>query len=111
MSQKVQVVHLDDLDGGSAEESVSFAHDGVSYEIDLNKKNAAKLRDALATYVGSARKVTAARGTARRGRRTAGTPKVTDTASVRAWARENGYEVNDRGRVSSEIVAAYEAAH
>ena len=108
MAQKVQIVLTDDLDGGSAEETVSFALDGVSYEIDLNKKNAGKLRDALATYVAHGRKVSGRSSGARRGRRAA---KVTDTATVRAWARESGYEVNDRGRVPAEIVAAYEAAH
>ncbi|MEC9052532.1 MAG: Lsr2 family protein, partial [Actinomycetota bacterium] len=62
MAQKVQIILEDDLDGGEADETVSFALDGTSYEIDLNEDNATKLREALATYVGHARKVTGSRG-------------------------------------------------
>ena len=68
MAQKVHIVLVDDLDGSEATESVSFGLDGTSYEIDLNDKNAAKLRDTLAGYIGHARKVGAA---SRRGRKTA----------------------------------------
>ena len=57
MAQKVQVILVDDMDGGSADETVSFSLDGVSYEIDLSTKNAAAFRDSLAQYVGTARKV------------------------------------------------------
>ena len=66
MAQKVQIILEDDLDGGEADETVSFALDGTSYEIDLNEDNATKLREALATYVGHARKVTGSRGRGRR---------------------------------------------
>src|SRR3954447_26296405 len=70
MAQKVQVILVDDLDGGSADETVSFSLDGVAYEIDLSDKNAAAFRDSLAQYVGLARRVggraAAGRGTARR---------------------------------------------
>ena len=61
MAQKVHIVLVDDLDGTEATETVSFGLDGTSYEIDLNDKNAAALRDALAGYVGHARKVSGAR--------------------------------------------------
>jgi hypothetical protein len=110
MAQRVQVILVDDVDGGEAEESVSFSLDGVSYEIDLSAANAESLRDALAPWVGHARKIS---GRASRGR-PAGRSKAAakaDLTDVRAWARENGFQVSDRGRVSAEVMAAYEGAH
>lgn len=113
MAQKIQVILVDDIDGGTAEETVSFALDGVSYEIDLSSKNAKKLRDALAPYVAEARKSrsggrrrTSGAGGASRRRGGGG-----GAAEIRAWARDNGYEVSERGRVSEEVRSAYEAAH
>lgn len=107
MAQKVQVILLDDLDGGEAEETVSFSLDGVPYEIDLSKQNAAKLRDAFAPYVGSAR-----RAGGRRGRRPGGgRGGRADTSAVREWARGQGFKVSDRGRIPSDILEKYEAAH
>lgn len=105
MAQKVRVYLIDDIDGSDATETVSFSVDGVSYEIDLNEKHAQELRDAFGKWVGHARRATAA--TRRSGRR-ASTPRSSDAAAIRAWARENGYEVSDRGRVSAEIREAYE---
>lgn len=107
MAQRVSIVLIDDIDGSDAKESVAFSLDGKSYEIDLNKKNAAKLRDSLAPYVAHARKG-AARG-GRRGRSSAGTG--TSAAEIRAWARENGWDVPERGRVAAEVREAYSAAH
>lgn len=113
MAQKVQVILVDDLDGGEAEETVSFALDGVSYEIDLSEKNATELRESLAGWVGHARRVGGRAGSGRRA--SSGTPRARagsrDLAAVRSWARENGYSVSDRGRVSSEVLTAYDAAH
>lgn len=106
MAQKVQVILLDDIDGGQADETVSFALDGVTYEIDLSKKNAAKFRDVLAPYVGSARKAGGRRG---RGRASRG--GRTDTTAVREWARSQGLKVSDRGRIPTDILEQYEAAH
>jgi hypothetical protein len=112
MAQKVQVILVDDLDGGEAEETVSFSLDGVSYEIDLSAGNAAELRDALASWVGHARRVG---GRASAGRRAAAAPRARsgsrDLTAVRSWARDNGFSVSDRGRVSSEVLTAYDAAH
>jgi hypothetical protein len=119
MAQKVQVILVDDVDGGEATETVSFALDGVSYEIDVSEPNAAKLRDALAPWVGHARRVggrsggsggTRARSGGSSGGRSRGNSKH-DLSDVRSWARENGFQVSDRGRVSSEVIAAYEKAH
>ena len=109
MAQKVQVILVDDLEGGPAEETVSFSLDGVSYEIDLNDANAGKLRDALSKYVGSARKV-GGRGAAR-GRGRGGRKASAKTGEIRAWAKSKGLEVNERGRIPASIVEQYEAAH
>jgi hypothetical protein len=116
MAQKVQVILVDDVDGGEAEESVSFALDGVSYEIDVSNENANALREALSPWIGHARKVAGRSG----GRARSGSAKPrggaaarsgVDLAEVRTWARDAGYQVSDRGRVSSEVMAAYESAH
>lgn len=111
MAQKVNIVLVDDLDGSEATESVSFGLDGTSYEIDLNEENAARLREALAPFVGHARKVGSA---SRRNGRRSSSAAASDGPSardIRDWARENGYEVPDRGRVSAEVRSAYDAAH
>ena len=107
MAQKTQVILIDDIDGGAATETVSFALDGTSYEIDLSAKNAAGLRDAFAPYVGAARKV-GARGATTRRRRSSGDNR---TAQIRAWAKSKSLKVNERGRIPADIVAQYEAAH
>ena len=111
MAQKVQVILTDDLDGGEADESVQFAIDGVSYEIDLSEANAEALREALAPYVEAARRVggRSSRRSTAAARPAAG--ERTDLSDLRSWAREHGYQVSDRGRVSSEVRSAYEAAH
>jgi hypothetical protein len=109
MAQKIQVVLEDDLDGGSADETVVFGLDGTNYEIDLNKKNAAKLRDALAPWVAAGRRTGGSRGGGRRGR--SRSARASQAGDVRTWARANGYEVSERGRISAEIQAAYTAAH
>ena len=106
MAQKVQVLLVDDVDGGTADETVTFGLDGVSYEIDLTAANAAKLRDVIGTWVGSARKV-GRTGRATR-RRAVGSG---DAQAIRDWAKANGYEVSGRGRISAQVRAAYEAAH
>jgi len=108
MAQRVQVVLEDDLDGGKADETVTFGLDGTTYEIDLSKKNAAKLRDALAGYVGSGRRVSGRRGAAGRSRGRG--RSASDSADIRAWAKDNGYDVSERGRISAEVRAAYNEA-
>jgi hypothetical protein len=107
MAQKVQVLLVDDLDGSEATETVAFGLDGASYEIDLSSPNASKLRKELAHYVEHARK---ASGQARR-RRTRTGPGRERSAQIRAWAKQRGYKVNERGRIPANIVAEYEAAH
>ncbi|GAA2914442.1 Lsr2 family protein [Streptomyces thioluteus] len=109
MAQKVQVLLVDDLDGGEADETVTFALDGKSYEIDLTTDNADKLRGLLEPYAKNGRRTGGRSAGRARGRAaSAGSP---DTAKIRAWAKENGYNVNDRGRVPAEIREAYEKAN
>ncbi|WP_431042949.1 histone-like nucleoid-structuring protein Lsr2 [Streptomyces sp. P1-3] len=110
MAQKVQVLLVDDLDGGEADETVTFALDGKSYEIDLNTANADKLRAALEPFTKSGRR-TGGRAATGRSRARAGVGSSQDTAKIRAWAKENGYEVNDRGRVPATVREAYEKAN
>jgi hypothetical protein len=114
VAQKVQVLLVDDLDGGEADETVTFALDGVTYEIDLTTANADKLRGLLTPYVDGGRRVGGRSGRSGRGAAKApraGGPASQDTAKIRAWAKEEGYEVNDRGRVPASIKEAYERAH
>lgn len=105
MAQRVHVVLEDDLDGSKAEETVKFGLDGSSYEVDLSKKNAARLRDSLNKYVEVARRTQTKRSSRRR--RSSGP----SAAEIRQWARENGMDVSERGRVPEEVRAAYEAAN
>src|SRR5919199_1351007 len=118
MAQKVQVILTDDLDENvSADETVSFALDGTSYEIDLSEKNAKELRDTFARYVSAARKVSRGGGGGRasgggRSRPTGGGRMDREQAgAIREWARRNGHQVSDRGRIPASVVNAYEAAH
>jgi hypothetical protein len=113
VAQKVQVVLTDDIDGGEADETIQFSLDGIAYEIDLSEGNAEALRETLARYVDAARRV-GGRASRRSGGSSAkGRPghDALDMSSLRSWARDNGYQISDRGRVSSEVRAAYEAAH
>ncbi|TNY35307.1 histone-like nucleoid-structuring protein Lsr2 [Thermomonospora catenispora] len=106
MAQKVQVLLVDDLDGGEADETVSFALDGTSYEIDLSGENAKKLRDSLAPFVQHARKA----GSTRR-RRSRGASSRERSAEIRAWAKAQGIKVSERGRIPASVVEKYEASH
>jgi hypothetical protein len=108
VAQKVQVILVDDIDGGAAVETVTFSLDGASYEIDLSSKNAAKLRDSFAGYVGAARKVGGRSGRRSTSRRAAGGSNR--TAEIRAWAKSNKIKVSERGRISADVVAKFEAA-
>lgn len=108
MAQRVNIVLVDDLDGGNAEETVRFGLDGSNYEIDLSSAHAKDLRSALEPFVAVARK-SASRGP-RAGK--PGTPnRNNDVAQIRQWARENGYTVSERGRIQADIVDAYRKAN
>jgi Lsr2 len=114
MARKVQVILSDDLDENvSADETVSFALDGTNYEIDLSDKNATELREVFSRYVQAARKVGRA-GRASgggRSRATGGRMDREQAGAIRDWARKNGHQVSDRGRIPASVVEAYEAAH
>jgi hypothetical protein len=111
VAQKIQTLFIDDIDGGEAEGTVRFGLDGTDYEIDLNAKHTEDLRKALADYVAHARKAggAARRGAARRGAaRGSRRASTVDTVAVRAWAREQGIGIKDRGRVPADVVAKYQ---
>jgi hypothetical protein len=114
MAQKVQVLLVCDLHEDEVEgtETVTFGLDGSSYEIDVCDPHAVQLRDAFASYVGAARRAgrTPAAG-ARKGR--TASPKAganERVGEIREWARANGHQVSERGRLSATLVSAYEAA-
>ena len=117
MARKVQVILSDDLDDSiAADETVTFALDGTTYEIDLSDKNASEMRDVLGKYVSAARKVSS-RGTRASGggrsRATGGGGRMDreQAGAIRDWARKNGHEVSDRGRIPASVVEAFEAAN
>jgi len=111
MAQQTTVTLIDDLDGGKAEETITFGLDGTVFEIDLSKKNAASLRKALAPFKDAARKApSASAAKSARGRRPAATRSRQDLTAVREWAVANGFDIAARGRLSAKVVEAYEAA-
>jgi hypothetical protein len=107
MAQRTIVHLVDDVSGEDADETIAFALDGQPYEIDLSADNAARLRESLAEFVASARKPSSSARTVRRssGRRSSG------TGDVRSWAKENGFQISERGRIPSSVIEAYQAAH
>ncbi len=113
MAKRVIQVLTDDLNGGDADETVKFALDGVQYEIDLSKENAAKLRDSFAEFVAAGRKlgrggvVVGGRAATARGRGAAGDRD--QNKAIREWAQSKGLDVSDRGRIKQEIVDRYHA--
>lgn len=109
MAQKIQVLLVDDLDGGEAEGTVRFGLDGVDYEIDLSAEHAEALRRALAPFIDAARRGPGAGRQQGRGGQRAGASGL-DTTEVREWARAQGIEVKDRGRIPAEVVARFKAA-
>jgi hypothetical protein len=109
MAQKIQTLFIDDLDGSEAEGTVRFGLDGTEYEIDLNAEHAQALRDALARYVQAARRAGGAPRRPARGGRRARADGV-DTTTVREWAKAQGIEVKDRGRVPAELVVKFKTA-
>lgn len=117
MARKTKIVLEDDLNGEVLEEgageTIRFSLDGQSYEIDLSADNAGQLRDDFARYVGHGRKI-ASRGSASRppsSRGRSGAEGKRNLAPVREWARQNGHEVSERGRVAATVIEAYDAAH
>ncbi|MGH3758826.1 histone-like nucleoid-structuring protein Lsr2 [Actinophytocola sp.] len=110
MAQKTILELVDDLDGGTADETVAFALDGVEFAIDLSAANAAHLRDTFAEFVAHARRTGGrkSRGKAAASNGSNGKP---DTQAVREWARSQGETVADRGRVPQALVMRFQEAH
>jgi hypothetical protein len=110
MAQKVQVMLLCDLDDGNvdAAETLQFSLGNAAYEVDVCAKHAQQIREGLQPFVIQARKVSAG-AAGRRRQRTAGSRQ--ETASIRSWAKDQGIQVNERGRIPASVVREYEAAH
>ena len=110
MAQQFQVRFIDDLDGtdlGETSNTISFAVEGKEYSIDLSDDNAQAFREAVAPYIDAGHRVTGSK--ARTARKTAATSG--DTKAIREWARNNGYDVSDRGRIPADVMQAYAAAN
>jgi hypothetical protein len=112
MARQIVETLIDDTDGSEANETVVFAIDGSSYEIDLSDPNAAKIRDALAPFIAAGRRVVVSASRNGRGR-TSGRTKVgrEKSAEIRQWAKKNKIKVSERGRISAHVVKQYEAAN
>jgi Lsr2 len=108
MAQKIQTLFIDDIDGGAAEGTVRFGLDGSDYEIDLSGTHSAELHAALTKYIEHARKVGGTAKRTTRGSRKA--VSTVDTTAVRAWAKDKGMGIKDRGRVPASVVEKYLAA-
>lgn len=97
MAQRIEVILVDDLDGSPAKETIQFSIDGNHYEIDLSEDNAKEFRSVIRKYV-------------RKGRPMKAAPAKNEAAEIRKWALENGFEVNERGRLRRDVVEAYREA-
>jgi hypothetical protein len=106
VAQRVIVTLEDDLGGGPADETIRFAFGGTEYEIDLSSKNATAFRRKLAPFIEHARK--AGRGQPRRPSRAAASRQR--SGDIRAWAKEHGVAVSDRGRIPASVLEQYHAA-
>jgi Lsr2 len=107
MTQKAQTLYIDDIDGSDAEGTVRFGLDGADYEIDLNAAHSQELRASLQAYITHARKVGGSRRVRRGARRNA---SAVDTHAVRTWAKDQGIDIKERGRVPADVVARYREA-
>jgi len=107
MAQRIQTLLIDDLDGGEAAGTVRFGLDGTEYEIDLSAAHSDELRQELGQFLAHARRTG---GTARNAARTRRGSGAVDSAKVRDWAKGQGIEVKDRGRVPADVVERYKTA-
>jgi hypothetical protein len=106
VAKQTQILLVDDIDGGEATATVRFGFEGVSYEIDLSQQHADQFASAIGPYLKAARRAPHAR------RRTSGASQGRhDQSEVRAWAREKGLKISDRGRIPAEVLSEYDAAH
>lgn len=113
MARSTTVTITDDIDGSGNAEAIEFSYKGTSYVIDLGKRNASAFDKALKPYLDAATKVSStgrAAAAVGRGRKAVVSAGRKDVSKIRAWAAENGHTVNSRGRIPSDVLAAYEAA-
>ncbi len=110
MARTTIVQLTDDIDGSAAAETVRFAVDGRTYEIDLSTEHAESLRDSLAQFVAAARRAGRVDASPRRGQGRQGRPQGGNSSAVRAWAKQNGVPVSPRGRVPQDVMAQYNSA-
>lgn len=106
MAQKVEIVLVDDLDGTPADETISFAFEGVEYELDLNTANAGKFREAIASWIGHSRRTGGRRRSGAAASPRGGSNR-SEAAEIRAWAADQGIEVSSRGRIPVEVREAW----
>jgi Lsr2 len=111
VAKKTTVTLVDDLDGSQADEQVTFAVDGRSYEIDLSAANGARLRDALAPFVSAARRSGARRGSAGSAPATRPSTDREQNQAIREWAVQQGMKISERGRIPSNVLEAYHQNH
>lgn len=116
MAVRYETIYVDDLDGAEIEdgraETIEFAFDGKTYTIDLDEQNAAAFREAIQPYLSAARPAdNGKKRAAKTSRRSSSSTTKSETAKIRAWARENGHTVSDRGRIPADIMEAYRAAN
>ena len=110
MAQKVITQLVDDIDGKELKdgegETVSFMLDGTTYEIDLSLKNADKFRGVFQDYIAAGRKVGRTSGALLT---KSSQKRMNDAADIRAWAKDQGIDVPDRGRIPADVRAKWEA--
>jgi len=113
VAQKTVVELVDDLDGGTADETVAFALDGVDFLIDLSTENAERLRDSLAEFVGHARRTGGrkAKASAVTARKSTSAADKADNQAIREWARSQGESIAERGRIPQALVIKFQEAH
>ena len=110
MATETTIRLIDDVSGGTAERTVTFTWEGTTYEIDLSKKNIAAFEKAIKPFLDGARTTRTGRPSRRRGAARSSSAANRPNAEVRDWARANGYEVSERGRIASHVIEAYHAA-
>jgi hypothetical protein len=112
VAQHFQVRYTDDIDGtdlGETSNTITFAFEGKEYSIDLSDENAEAFRAEVAPYIEAGHRVTGSK--TKTARKSAGKTSPGDTKAIRDWARTNGYDVSDRGRIPSDVMEAYAAAN
>jgi hypothetical protein len=114
VAQKVQMLFVDDIDGSEADETVRFALDGTGYEIDLNSGHAAALRASLAGYIDAGRRAPRAQPPGRGRQPASGTKSRSrsggESTQIREWAKSQGIEVKERGRIPADLMVKFKAA-